>query len=649
MAPRFLGSSLDLVGGVEPRDSIASFGGASGSAPVPTIYSFSWVSGTPDPTKLSLAKPGIHYLIDNVAQSHLTAVPAGVLGREVQSDGSSRFLCFAQYENAIFAAGKDPRLPNTWAGAGTNYTQGQAGAPDGSSSGALAAVASGAVGRYQVAAGMTATGAQNGYAWFWKATADVVGCNFFNTLNRGPGNAAGIAIDATPKRVGVRLTDALTTNAGPGWVPADGRSLTTDTPAGAPAGARTFTFALSQVTQHPEFMPYTDSRIGSHVFAVPGNGFYDASGYFDVFIDNTGVVFWFAGTEITVLARDYYFWFRDANNQFIFQASSLTFRLTVNGVTIATPAQSLPASFTDLGAIRITANASKIAIKIGAQAEVTGAAQPAATIPDLVYLNCDGLTQPLASSNTLALTRPRSPDVQFRGSFVPAGTPGAATATKRMVAGTGTSQVLGTGASSGTVNFLNRYLAKMGGSTVADVYNFGVGASTVTQLAAADYARIQYVVNSVRSKQVLLAWAGTNDLFNTVTGVNADTDATIANRIIAWITELASQGAPVQVIGIVARGSVAGAVMDATQTANFNNRAPAINALVQAACLGASNRLYYVSTVTSSSHYTPGDGVTPSGAQTNVTWYTDQVHQTDAAQDEIAQFCYDHAVLNGLL
>lgn len=621
------------------------------------LQPISWISGAVSPGVLSTAKTYTTYPISNSAQSAIAGSGPATVQIEILAGGARCFLCTGWYENRIYSAGKDPRNPAGWAssgsGAATHWSaNNKVGAPDGTSTGAQASVPSGGFSQYQMATGLTLGKPMHGYSWCWQGsgtTSTVAGVDLFTSANHWSGVAGGVPISAAPTRVGVSLPTAAMTGSNCGLVPADGRNGSGDTPVGPAAGARDYYVACSQITQTPEALPYTDSHTSGFVQSIPGNAWYDGSGYFDVKLDDTGIQFLFAGAPITLLGLDYYFWYVNANNNCFFRASDLKFVLIVNGVSVVSAAVSLPAAETNVGVVRIQHTAAGLSLTVGVASPVTGAAQPPSTIPDLVYLNCDGLTQALINANVAGLAKPFSPFVRFLGSLVPAGVAGHKTPIKRLLSATGTSQVLGTGASAPAFNFVNQYNGLLG-STLWEALNFGVGASTVPQLQAVDYARIDETHNSLRPKQIVVCWGGTNDLLFSVVGTTTDTDAQIAANVLAWAADRHAQGDQVQVIGIIARGSTAGAVMTAPQVVTFNNRAFTINGLIAAGCTGAGNGLYFASSVTSNVHFTPGDGVTPSGAENDASYYTDKVHLTDLGQGPsgVAGLAYADAVSAGL-
>lgn len=620
------------------------------------LQPISWTSGAVSPSVLSTAKTYTTYTISNSGQSAITPYGPAAVQIEILGSGARSFVCTGWYENAIYTAGKNPRNPAGWSGAGSGGSShwtanNKTGAPDGSSTGAQASTPSGGFSQYQVAGGMTIGKPMCGYSWCWQGsgtTSTVAGVDLFTLADHWSGVVGGVPISASPTRVAVSLPTAALANANCGLVPADGRNGSGDTPVGPPAGLRDYYVACSQITQTPSPVPFTDTHTCGYLQCIAGNDWYDARGYFDVQIDDTGIQFLFAGAPITLIGRDYYFWFVNANNNLFFRASDLKFVFTVNGVSVVSAAVSLPAAETNIGVVRIQHQPGGLTLTVGAATPVTGAAQPASAIPDLVYLNCDGLTQPLLNANVASLAKPFTPFVRYLGNLVPSGVKGAKTTIMKLLAGTGTSQVLGTGASSPAFNMMTQYGVLLG-PTWTDL-NFGVGASTSTQLQAVDYARVDELHNSLRAKTIILCWEGTNDLFFSVVGTTSDTDAQIAANVLQWAADRHAQGDPVQVLPIIARGSTAGAVMTAPQVVSFNNRAFTINNLLAAGCTGAGNGLYYVGSIVADPNFTPGDGVTPSGAENNVLYYTDKVHLTDLGQGPsgIAGYAYANAVANSL-
>lgn len=635
-----------------------TFGPPQPPPPAPVLLQpIDWVFGSGLPLLPAVAKTGITYPISSADQSQIAPFGPATIQREVIPSGSPTFPCTGWYENAIFAAGKDPRNPAGWAGAGSagvNWSaNNKPGAPDGSSTGAQASAPSAGFSQYQRASGLVFGKPSCGYSWVWQGsgtTSSVAGVDMFTAADHWSGVPGGVPISASPTRVSVKLQTAALTTVNSGLVPADGRDGTLDVPVGPPAGIRDYYVACSQITQSPEPLPFTDTHTSGYLQFIPGNAWYDESGYFDVIIDDEGTQFLFSGAPITLLARDYYFWYVDPNNNLKFRASDLKFVFTVNGVSLVSASVSLPAPETNIGVVRIQHQPTGMAITVGANPTVSGPAQPATAMPDLVYLNCDGITAPLASSNVIQVAKPLTPFVRYLGNLVPTGVVGAATPIRRLLTATGTSQVFGTGASTPTFNVFNVYQQLLGASSW-DARNFGVAFGTVAQLQAVDYARIDEMHNSLRPKRIIVCWGGTDDLYNSVTGATSETDAQIAARILQWATDRAAQGDPVQVVGIIARGSNGTYPMTAPQVTSFNNRAFTINSLVDAGCLGPMNRLYYVSAVTSSPHFTPGDGVTPSGAQNDTSYYTNKFNLTDLGQGSsgVAGMLHSAAVANGLV
>jgi hypothetical protein len=327
------------------------------------------------PANVAYTRTGTWYLIDNAAQSHVTAFAANVWGTEMDATGARYTPVRPGYTNIVTS----PRLHAGWvAGDGTNTETGGQTGPDGTANAWREQVLSGGWSPYIGPNILTNGVSYYGYWWMQNHPASIVTAYCSNiVLNTVfcPAVSYGVSAGAAWNRKGAtRVADGVLLTVRPN----EGRNL----PAGAGAADRDGDFDMPQVTASTYALPYSDGAVGITSIAIPGSRIVGPSGYFDVTLCPTKCV---AKEDSTVAGGTRHLLYISSTTYFCYDGSDDKFKLYVSGVLVASSLAQVYAADANLGTVRVWSRADGCGFTVNG-VTLTGVAQLPIAVPLLCYV-----------------------------------------------------------------------------------------------------------------------------------------------------------------------------------------------------------------------------------------------------------------------